>query len=258
MRTNPFLDAWMFLIGATDDHDALGLFKYALVLLFIALLVASAWIAMTNWREDPVQRAGVHVATFACRVLIGSMWFQGCLWKLPLPVSGGFQYWTGQMVDNAAFEFHRALVKSVYLPYLHFIDPVVFLAEISFATSLLLGFVVRFFAFLAIFFSLHLWVGLRGGAACSAPWAKLPQQIQKLSGTICCSAKRPNPKAGRSSNGEPNSTAIIITPSSVILLKGYAHALKGPRATEEEGCDMTCMSVAPKYPRIWRHVRRGL
>ncbi len=160
MRTNPFLDAWMFLIGATDDHDALGLFKYALVLLFIALLVASAWIAMTNWREDPVQRAGVHVATFACRVLIGSMWFQGCLWKLPLPVSGGFQYWTGQMVDNAAFEFHRALVKNVYLPYLHFIDPIVFLAEISFATSLLLGLGVRFFAFLAIFFSLHLWLGL--------------------------------------------------------------------------------------------------
>ena len=63
MRTNPFLDAWMFLIGATDDHDALGLFKYVLVLLFIALLVASAWIAMTNWREDPEQRAGVPTST---------------------------------------------------------------------------------------------------------------------------------------------------------------------------------------------------
>jgi len=160
MRTNPFLDAWMFLIGSTDDHEALGFFKYVFVALFLLLLAASAWIAITNWREDPGQRKGSHASVFVCRVLIGSMWFQGCLWKLPLPVSGGFQYWTGQMTDNAAFEFHRTLVKTVYLPYLHFIDPVVFLAEISFATSLLLGFGVRLFAFVAIFFALHLWLGL--------------------------------------------------------------------------------------------------
>jgi hypothetical protein len=28
------------------------------------------------------------------RVMIGAMWFQGSLWKLPLPVSGGFEGWT--------------------------------------------------------------------------------------------------------------------------------------------------------------------
>jgi len=160
MRTNPFLDTWLFLIGQTDDHNALGWFGYVMVLLFLVLLAASAWIAIVNWRQDADQRTGARLATFACRVLIGGMWFQGCLWKLPLPVSGGFRYWTGQMTDNAAFEFHRALVKNVYLPYLQFIDPLVFLAEISFATTLLLGFGVRFFAFLAIFFSLHLWLGL--------------------------------------------------------------------------------------------------
>jgi len=128
--------------------------------LFLALLAASLWIAVINWRQDLNQRTGSHLSTFVCRVLIGGMWFQGCLWKLPLPVSGGFRHWTGQMADNAAFEFHRALVRSVYLPYLHVIDPIVFLAELSFATSLLLGFGVRLFAFFAIFFSLHLWLGL--------------------------------------------------------------------------------------------------
>jgi uncharacterized membrane protein YphA (DoxX/SURF4 family) len=160
MRTNPFLDTWLFIIGATEDHGKLGVSKYLLVGLFIALVAGSLWIAWTNWREDPAQRTGVHVTTWVCRVLIGCMWFQGCLWKLPLPISGGFQYWTGEMAENAAFAFHRALVTSVYLPYLAFIQPIVFIAELSFAISLMLGLGVRLFALLAVGFSLHLWLGL--------------------------------------------------------------------------------------------------
>ena len=60
--------------------------------LFLVLLAASLWIARVNWREDATQHTGVHVTTWVCRVLIGCQWFQGCLWKLPLPVSGGFEY----------------------------------------------------------------------------------------------------------------------------------------------------------------------
>ena len=30
MRTNPFFDSWLFLIGATDDHRALGIFQYVM------------------------------------------------------------------------------------------------------------------------------------------------------------------------------------------------------------------------------------
>jgi len=160
MRTNPFLDAWLFIIGSTDDHDKLGAFKYVMVALFLALLVATLWIAWTSWRADPAQRTGVHLATWFCRVLIGCMWFQGCLWKLPLPISEGFKYWTGQMEENAAFELHRDLVENVYLPYLHLIQPVVFLAELSFATSLILGVAVRLFGALGVLFALHLWLGL--------------------------------------------------------------------------------------------------
>src|ERR1700730_10979628 len=127
MRTNPFFDAWLFIIGSTEDHDKLGILKYFFVALFLVLVVASLWIARTNWRDDQAQRTGVHVTTWVCRVLIGCMWFQGCLWKLPLAISDGFQYWTGEMAENAAFAFHRALVTDVYLPYLAFIQPIVFL-----------------------------------------------------------------------------------------------------------------------------------
>ncbi|MGB8157594.1 MAG: DoxX family protein, partial [Pseudolabrys sp.] len=149
MRTNPFFDAWLFLIGATDDHRALGIFQYIMVGLFWALLFASVWIAFKNWSENSEQRRASHAIIWICRLLIGAQWFQGCLWKLPLPVSGGFQYWTGQMGEHAAFAFHRELVKSVYLPFINVIDPLVFLAELAFAVSLMLGFSVRLVAIVA-------------------------------------------------------------------------------------------------------------
>ena len=113
-------------------------------------------VALKNWSEDSEQRGAGPVIIWVCRLLIGAQWFQGCLWKLPLPVSGGFQYWTGQMGEHAAFSFHRNLVKSVYLPFIHIIDPLVFLAELAFAVSLMLGIGVRLVATIAAIYSLHI------------------------------------------------------------------------------------------------------
>jgi hypothetical protein len=107
---NPFSDFSDFLIGNTDDHNALGSWKYLLVTMFLALIVTSVVIAVRNWQEDPSQRTGSHLATWFIRVVVGGMWFQGMLWKLPLPVSGGLKYWTEQMGNRAAFAFHRKLV----------------------------------------------------------------------------------------------------------------------------------------------------
>ena len=59
MRTNPFYDAWLFLIGATGDHEGSRV-RWLLVALFIALLIASAWIALRNWQQEPAQRSGAH------------------------------------------------------------------------------------------------------------------------------------------------------------------------------------------------------
>jgi hypothetical protein len=116
---SPFSDFLDFLLGNTDDHDALGSWKYLFVVLFFALVFTSVVVAWKNWREDPSQRTGRNLAIWFVRVLVGGMWFQGMLWKLPLPVSGGLKYWLEQMGNRAAFAFHRELVTEFYLPYLH-------------------------------------------------------------------------------------------------------------------------------------------
>jgi len=168
---NPFSDFWNFVIGNTDDHNALGAWKYLFVALFLALIVASVVIAIKNWQEDPSQRTGSHLGTWFVRVLIGGMWFQGMLWKLPLPVSGGLQYWTEQMASRAAFDVHRELVTAVYLPYLYVLNPIIFLAEFTFAVSLILGLGVRLIGVLGIIFVLHLWLGIyRPGSPAEWPW----------------------------------------------------------------------------------------
>ena len=159
MRTNPFYDAWLFLIGATDDHQNSGV-GWLLTILFIALLVASAWIARRNWQGDPAQRTREHLATWFMRVMIGAMWFQGSLWKLPLPVSGGFEGWTKAIGTNAAFAFHRWIGENVFVPLLPVINPLVFLTELSLAIAFILGFLVRPMGVIGMLFVTHLWLGL--------------------------------------------------------------------------------------------------
>ncbi len=160
MRTNPFYDSWLFLIGQTPDHDALGSAKYLLVALYAALLIGGIAVAARVWSRDPAQRNGRTLAIWLFRTLIGTMWLQGSLWKLPLPVAGGFQYWTGQLVEHSWLPAHAALVRDVLLPNIAILDPVVWLTETLLATSLMLGFGVRLAGLVGIAFTLNLWVGL--------------------------------------------------------------------------------------------------
>jgi uncharacterized membrane protein YphA (DoxX/SURF4 family) len=172
MPKNPFTDAWEFLIGASEDQLSLGNWRYLLVLLFLALIAASVYFAARNWQEDPLQRTGRHLGTWAARVLLGCMWFQAMIWKLPLPVSGGLRYWTEQMAERAAFEFHREFVANVLLPNLHLFAPFVFLAEFTFAVSFILGLGVRLAAALGVLFVLQLWLGIYlPGDPAEWPWS---------------------------------------------------------------------------------------
>ena len=83
----------------------------------------------------------------------------------------GLKYWTEQMGNRAAFAFHRELVTEVYLPYLHILNPIIFLAELTFAVSLILGLGVRLVSALAIIFVLRLWLGIyRPGDPAEWPW----------------------------------------------------------------------------------------
>ncbi len=172
MPKNPFTDVFLFLTGGTDDHLTLGPWRFLLVALYWALLAGSIYFAFRNWREDPAQRSAAHLGTAIVRVLVGTMWFEGMLWKLPLPLSGGLEFWTGQEATRAAFAFHRDLVSGVILPNLRTLGPFVFLAELTFATSFILGFAVRLVGVIGILFALQLWLGFyRPGDPAEWPWA---------------------------------------------------------------------------------------
>jgi uncharacterized membrane protein YphA (DoxX/SURF4 family) len=172
MPKNPFSDIWQFLTGATSDHIQLGVLGTLLAALYGLLLLASIVIAIINWRDDPGQRTGTHAATWILRLLIGTMWFEGMLWKLPLPASEGLRYWTEQMATRAAFEFHREFVSNFLLPNIALFGPLVFLTEFMFAVSLMLGIGVRFAGVIGIFFVLHLWLGIyRPGEPAEWPWS---------------------------------------------------------------------------------------
>jgi uncharacterized membrane protein YphA (DoxX/SURF4 family) len=172
MAKNPLTDLWQFLTAATPDHLELGPWRYLLGALFALLLIASVVIAWRNWSLDPEQRTGRHFGTWLVRTLVGCMWFEGMLWKLPLPASSGLQYWTEQMASRAAFEVHRDLVRDVLLPHLGLFGPVVFLAELTFAISMMLGLGVRFVGILSILFVTNLWLGIyRPGNPAEWPWS---------------------------------------------------------------------------------------
>lgn len=160
MRTDPFTDSYMFLIGQQPDQQALGVFGWFFVVLFWALLVGSVLIALRNWQADPQQRSAAHLWTWVARTMMGAMWFQGALWKLPFPQSPGFFHWTSQIAEHAAFGWHRALASEVMLPLLPLFQAVAFLGEMAFAVSLMLGLAVRLSSLLAIGFVLQLWLGL--------------------------------------------------------------------------------------------------
>ncbi|HZF76111.1 MAG TPA: hypothetical protein VE033_09800 [Acetobacteraceae bacterium] len=160
MRTDPFTDSFLFLIGQQPDQQALGLFGWLLLALFWALLVGSIGLAVRNWRADPAQRSAVHLWTWFARTMMGAMWFQGALWKLPFPQSPGFFHWTSQIAEHAAFGWHRALATHVMLPLLPLFQAVAFSGEMFFAVSLMLGFAVRVSSLLAIGFVVQLWLGL--------------------------------------------------------------------------------------------------
>jgi hypothetical protein len=171
---NPFTDVWEFLIGATEDHLQLGGWRYLFVIPFLALLAASLYFAVRNWQEDPSQRTGRHLGIWGVRVLIGCMWAQSVLWKLPLPVSSGLQFWTEQMGTRAAFEFHREFVTSFLVPNLHLFGPLVFLTELTLAISFILGLGVRFTGVIGMLFVLHLWLGIYlPGDPAEWPWSYL-------------------------------------------------------------------------------------
>ena len=172
--TNPIADLFSFLTANTGDFNSLGIWKYLLLALFYLLVVASLWFAAANWREDPAERDFKTLWIWFVRVMIGCMWFQGTLWKLPFGHDNGLYYWTQQMAGRAAFAFHRELVTDVILPNFAIVDPLVYFAELGFSVAFILGLFTRLAGVAAALFTVNLWLGIynqRPGDPAEWPWS---------------------------------------------------------------------------------------
>jgi uncharacterized membrane protein YphA (DoxX/SURF4 family) len=93
------------------------------------------------------------------RVLMGVMWWQQTLWKIP-PNFSGLGYWMQQEAEHAAIALQGALVGDIVLPNLALFGPLVYLVELAIGVSLLLGLYARAGAALGLLMGLNLWLGL--------------------------------------------------------------------------------------------------
>ena len=159
---NPLTDLVAFLTADTGDFNALGAAKYVILLVFYALMAASLTLFVVNLRDERAQRSGRLLWLWLIRVLVGCMWFQATLWKLPFGTGNGLDYWTQQMAGRAALPRLAQFATEVLLPHFALFNPLVYLAEFGFATAFILGLFVRLAGLGSLLMGLTLWLGLYG------------------------------------------------------------------------------------------------
>lgn len=125
---------------------------------WIALL-AGIVIAVRAWRGDPGQRGGRTMGIWAMRVVMGTMWWQGSLWKIP-PNYGGLLHFMKEVVDHAAIPLQATLYAQLVIPNINVFGPLVYLTEALIGLSLIVGVFTRWFALLGLLMAVNLWLGL--------------------------------------------------------------------------------------------------
>ena len=148
MRPTPWQDAFVFLTSGGW-----------LLVAFWVLLVGSMAFALRAWRRLPTQRTVHGVGIWLLRVLVGTMWWQQSLWKVP-PDYGGLMHWMQEMVDHSSILLQSRLVHDVVLPDIAVFGPLVYAVEVLIAVSLILGALTRAGAALGALMALNLWLGL--------------------------------------------------------------------------------------------------
>jgi uncharacterized membrane protein YphA (DoxX/SURF4 family) len=137
--------------------------------IFWLLILASIAVAIYARATIEGQRSLPHAANWIFRFLIGSMWWQQTLWKLPpyytdhpdQPFGAtGLAYWMGEMGKSAAIPLQADLVNHVVLPHFYLFAPAVYGLEVLTAVSLLLGVFVRLGGVIGALQILNLWLGL--------------------------------------------------------------------------------------------------
>jgi uncharacterized membrane protein YphA (DoxX/SURF4 family) len=150
MKTEPNL--------ATDTVAFLTQLAWPTAVYWIVLL-GSFLIAIRVWRGNPAQRSVRTLVIWAMRVMMGTMWWQGSLWKIP-PNYDGLLYWMKQVVAHAAIPLQATLYGQVVIPNIGVFGPLVYLTEALIGVSLILGLLTRIFSFLGLLMGLNLWLGL--------------------------------------------------------------------------------------------------
>jgi uncharacterized membrane protein YphA (DoxX/SURF4 family) len=147
MRPNPAYDVLSFLTKSAWPTAP-----------FWLLLLGSCVIAAVVVRQ-PAQRTIRDVAVWLLRFIVGAMWWQQSLWKIP-PNYDGLVYWMKQMVDHAAIPLQGELVARIVLPNIAVFGPLVYLTEVAIGISLMLGLCSRLGALAGLGMAVNLWLGL--------------------------------------------------------------------------------------------------
>jgi hypothetical protein len=87
--------------------------------------------------ESIATKRGAGWVLGAARVVVGYMWYQQTLWKMP-PTWGGLRFWVEQSGKYAA-PWYRAFVNGVVLPHFDFFGLQVWLGETVIAVTLVFG-----------------------------------------------------------------------------------------------------------------------
>ncbi len=149
MRPDPLSDALSFLADASWPRPV-----------FWLLLLASAATAVLAWRSDPAQRSIRHIGICLLRIVIGTMWWQQSLWKVPPHYDWGLIHWMQEMVEHASTQLQSVLVRDIVLPNIAIFGPLVYAIEVAIAASLILGLATRLGALLGALMAINLWLGL--------------------------------------------------------------------------------------------------
>lgn len=148
MRPNPLQDLLTFLTVPSLPTAV-----------FWLLLLGSCAAAVAALGADPEQRTAWRVGVWVLRLLVGGMWWQQSLWKIP-PNSDGLIYWMKQMTEHAAIPLQGQLVQDIVLPNIAVCGPLVYGIEVLIGISLMLGLLTRVGAVLGLGMALNLWLGL--------------------------------------------------------------------------------------------------
>src|SRR5260221_10744001 len=158
MNPNPLSDAVGFLLQPAWTTA-----------IFWLLLLGSVAVAAHVWRTMPAQRSATHIGNWTIRLMVGCMWWQQSLWKLPPFYTDqpqepfgttGLAYWMGLMGKHAAIPLQADFVNTIVLPHFYLFAPMVYGLEVLTAVSLMLGVFVRLGGVIGALQIANLWLVL--------------------------------------------------------------------------------------------------